>query len=129
MVGCETAEYLAEQGCKITLIEMEDTIADGVSSTVLPTLLENYRTYGVEVFTGYKVKSIKNNELICENKESNEVRIVCDYVVLAIGARPTKFDISELTKSNIEVIKVGDCSEVADISHAIKTGYDAANSL
>lgn len=129
LVGCETAEYLAEQGCKITLIEMEDTIADGVSSTVLPTLLENYRTYGVEVFTGHKVKSIKNNELICENKESNEVRIVCDYVVLAIGARPTKFDISELTKSNIEVIKVGDCSEVADISHAIKTGYDAANSL
>ena len=45
LVGCETAEYLAERGCKVAVIEALDKIATGVSSTVLPTLLENYRTY------------------------------------------------------------------------------------
>ena len=42
MVGCETAEYLAARGCKVSVIEMMDKIAAGESTTILPTLLENY---------------------------------------------------------------------------------------
>ena len=129
LVGCETAEYLAEQGCKVSLVEKLETIADGISSTVLPTLLENYRTYGVEQFTGHKVKSVTMGELTCESKGGDDVRIPCDYVVMASGARPVTFDTAVLSAKGIAVIKVGDCSEVADISHAIKTGYDAANAL
>ena len=129
LVGCETAEYLAEKGCKISLIEQQDTIADGISSTVLPTLLENYRTYGVEQFTGHKVLRIEPNAIICESKTGDEVRISCDFVVIAIGARSRIFDTTELTEKGIAVVKIGDCKEVADISHAIKTGYDAANAI
>lgn len=129
LVGCETAEYLAEQGCKVSLVERSETIAEGISSTVLPTLLENYRTYGVEQYTSHEVKSITLGELACENKEGDAILIPCDYVVMAIGARPVAFDTTALSDKGIEVVKVGDCSEVADISHAIKTGYDAANAL
>ena len=111
------------------LIEKEDTIAAGISNTVLPTLLENFRTYGVEQFTGHQVKSIAVNKIICENKEGREVQIPCDFVVTAIGSRSVIFETDELTANGIEVIKVGDCHEVADISHAIKTGYDAANGI
>jgi len=42
MVGCETAEYLAERGCSVSVIEMLDKIAAGESETILPTLKENY---------------------------------------------------------------------------------------
>lgn len=42
MVGCETAEYLAERGCEVSIIEMLDKIANGESSTILPTLMENF---------------------------------------------------------------------------------------
>ena len=129
LVGSETAEYLAEQCCKVLLIEKEDTIAAGISNTVLPTLLENFRTYGVQQFTGHQVKSIAVNKIICENKEGREVQIPCDFVVTAIGSRSVIFETDELTANGIEVIKVGDCHEVADISHAIKTGYDAANGI
>ena len=58
MVGCETAEYLAARGCKVSVIEMMDKIAAGESTTILPTLLENYKTYGVEQYPGHKVKGI-----------------------------------------------------------------------
>ncbi len=129
LVGCETAEYLAAQGCKVSVVEMRNQIANGVGSTVLPTLLENYRTYGVEQYTGHKVTSIAMGELICEDKDNNVVKIPCDYVVMAIGARPVTFDTAALSDKGIEIVKIGDCREVADISHAIKTGYDAANAL
>lgn len=48
---------------------------------------------------------------------------------MASGARPVKFDTALLSDIGIAVIKVGDCLEVSNISHAIKTGYDAANAL
>ena len=129
LVGCETAEYLATQGHNVALVEMLDTIADGISNTVLPTLLENYRTYGVEQYTGHTVTCIAPGELRCEDKDGNTVHIPCDGVVMAGGARPVTFDSTALIEKGIAVVKVGDCSEVADISHAIRTGYDAANAI
>ena len=59
----------------------------------------------------------------------NAVRIPCDHVTMAMVSRPAMFDREALTDNGVEGIKVGDCSEVADISHATKTGYDAANAL
>ncbi len=129
VVGCETAEYLAQRGCKVSLVEMLDTIANGLSTTVLPTMLENYRACGVEQYTGHKVISIAMGELNCEDKDGNAVQIACDYVVMAIGARPATFDTAELSDKGIAVVKIGDCRKVADISHATKTAYDAANAL
>lgn len=129
MVGCETTEYLAEQGCKVSLVDMRDKIANEIGLTVLPTMLELFRVHGVEQFTGHKVTNITVGELICENKDGNSVKIPCDYVVMASGSRPVKFDTTLLSDSGISVVKVGDCREVANISHAIKTGYDAANAL
>lgn len=129
LVGCETAEYLAERGCKVALVEARDTIAEGISSTVLPTLLENYRAYGVEQYTGHTVARIGAGVLECQDRNGHTVHIACDHVVMAIGARSVAFDTSALSAQGMEVIKVGDCSEVADIAHAIQTGYDAANAL
>ena len=48
---------------------------------------------------------------------------------MAIGSKSVVFDTSELIECGIKVVKIGDCKEVADISHAIKTGYDAANAI
>ena len=129
LVGCETAEYLATQGCQVSLVEMRDSIAAGMSNTVLPTLLENYKAHGVKQYTGHKVTSMAVGELRCEDKDGNAVHIPCDHVVMASGARSVSFDTAALSAQGIAVVKVGDCAEVADISNAIKTAYDAANSL
>ena len=129
LMGCETAEYLATQGCQVSLVEMRDSIAAGMSNTVLPTLLENYKAHGVKQYTGHKVTSMAVGELRCEDKDGNAVHIPCDHVVMASGARSVSFDTAALSAQGIAVVKVGDCAEVADISNAIKTAYDAANSL
>ncbi len=130
MVGCETAEYLAERGCKVSVVEMMDKIASGESNTILPTLMENYARYGVEQYVNHKVSQIALDHILCEDKDGNTVTIPCDYVVLAVGARPVAFDAEPLKAAGIPVITVGDCGErAADISNAIRTAYDAANSL
>ena len=130
MVGCETAEYLAARGCKVAVIEMMDKIAAGESTTILPTLLENYKTYGVAQYPGHKVKEFRMDAVLCENKDGAEVTILCDYIVLAMGARSNVFDAAALEAANIPVYAVGDAAgKAADISNAIRTGYDTACQL
>ena len=130
MVGCETAEYLAARGCKVSVIEMMDKIAAGESTTILPTLLENYKTYGVEQYPSHKVKEFRMNAVVCENKDGAEVTIPCDYIVLAMGARSNEFDAAALEAASIPVYSIGDAAgKAADISNAIRTGYDTACQL
>ena len=130
MVGCETAEYLAARGCKVSVIEMMDKIAAGESVTILPTLLENYKTYGVEQYPSHKVKEFRMDAVVCENKDGAEVTIPCDYIVLAMGARSNEFDAAALEAASIPVYSIGDAAgKAADISNAIRTGYDTACQL
>lgn len=130
MVGCETAEYLAARGCKVSVIEMMDKIAAGESTTILPTLLENYKTYGVEQYPSHKVKEFRMDAVVCENKDGAEMTIPCDYIVLAMGARSNEFDAAALEAASIPVYSIGDAAgKAADISNAIRTGYDTACQL
>ena len=130
MVGCETAEYLAARGCKVSVIEIMDKIAAGESTTILPTLLENYKTYGVEQYPSHKVKEFRMDAVVCENKDGAEVTIPCDYIVLAMGARSNEFDAAALEAAGIPVYSIGDAAgKAADISNAIRTGYDTACQL
>ena len=130
MVGCETAEYLAARGCKVSVIEMMDKIAAGESTTILPTLLENYKTYGVEQYPSHKVKEFRMDAVVCENRDGAEVTIPCDYIVLAMGARSNEFDAAALEAASIPVYSIGDAAgKAADISNAIRTGYDTACQL
>lgn len=130
MVGCEVAEHLClQEGNKVSIIEMDNSIAKGESSTILPTLMENFTRNNVEIYTNHKVNKIDKECIICENN-NNEIKIPCDYVVMAVGARPNSFDVDKLLENNIKVVKIGDCKDrVADIENAIKTAYDAANEI
>lgn len=130
MVGCETAEYLAQQGCKISIVEMLGKIATGESTTVMPTLLADFKEHSVQTFTSHTVQSITKNAVICKDAEGKEISLSCGFVVMAIGAKAVQFDTQDLQAKGIQVLQVGDCADKpADISNAIRTAYDAANSL
>lgn len=129
LVGVETAELLAQMGCEITIVEMLEEIAKEESSTVKPIMFENFEKHQVKLLTKTKVTEITKNSIKATNK-TGQISISCDYVVLAVGAKPNFFDVSELTARNIKVDFIGDCNEkAADINNAITQGYLAANNI
>ncbi|MEG2931277.1 MAG: NADH oxidase, partial [Ruthenibacterium sp.] len=76
------------------------------------------------------VQQITENAVLCKNSEGTVMTLACDFVVMATGARAVPFDAEPLKAAGIPVLCIGDCAEKpADISHAIRTAYDAANSL
>lgn len=135
LVGAETAEYLAHQGAKVTVIEMLDGIAKEESNTILPTMMADFKKYGVELLANTRVESIKSGCIDCirtikdgENETKEEVKVPADFVVMAVGTRKVRPELSGLT---VPASYIGDCAEEAKgtIEYAVKSGYDAACAL
>ena len=69
-------------------------------------------------------------KVICRNKAEEEVIIDCDFVVLAMGAKPVIFNTTFLEEAKIPFAKIGDCGErAADIANAVRTAYDTVNAI
>ena len=131
LVGTETAEYLLEQGCKVSIVEMMDKIASGESNTILPIIMKDFTEGGVQQFVNTRVNGIADDGkaiLATDTAKNEDITIPCDYVVMAVGSKKNTFDVSGVT---VPVQFVGDCSgeRTADISSAIRTAYNAANNI
>lgn len=129
LVGAETAEYLANKGLDVTIVEMMDKIAAQESETVLPLMQEDFAKHDVKQLVNTRVSEIKDNVIYATNTTDNtNVELNADAIVNALGSKKNLFDDSKLT---VPYTYVGDCSgeRTADIASAIRTGYKAANEI
>ena len=129
LVGAETAEYLANKGHEVTIVEMMERIAAQESQTVLPLMMKDFAEHNVQQMTNTKVASISNNTVKAVNtKDNTEIEIKADTIVAALGSRKNVMDVTGITKP---VHYVGDCSgeRTADIANAIRTAYHTANKI
>ena len=129
LVGAETAEYLANKGHEVTIVEMMERIAAQESQTVLPLMMKDFAEHNVKQMTNTKVASISNNTVKAVNtKDNTEIEIKADTIVAALGSRKNVMDVTGITKP---VHYVGDCSgeRTADIASAIRTAYHTANAI
>ena len=130
MTGLETAEYLNENGCKTTVVEMEDTVAPGTWMQHIDDVMPRLREKQTEFLTGEKLSEIYSDKIVTENVKTKAKReIFVDAVVLALGSKPNTTLYFELQNSGIKVLNVGDSSNVGRIRNATATAYDAVMSL
>lgn len=127
LVGTETAEYLLEKGCTVTIVEMLDKIANGESSTILPTIMADFAKHGVKQLVNTKVSAIEKGVVKAVSGEE-EISIECDTVVMAVGSQKNVIDLEGVT---VPVTFAGDCAgeRTASILEAIRGGYKAANEI
>ena len=69
--GIEVAEYLALQGKNITVIEIENLVAAGVSPLRRPFILKKLSDLGIELFTGAKYLLIGDGFIEAELKSTS----------------------------------------------------------
>lgn len=129
LVGAETAEYLANKGLQVTIVEMMDKIAAQESSTVLPLMMKDFAAHGVVQMVKTKVSRIADNVIYAVNTDDGtELTIPADTIINALGSKKNVFDESGIT---VPKAYIGDCSgeRTADIAAAIRGGYQAANAI
>lgn len=130
LVGAETAEFVANKGNAVSIIEMTDKIAAQESGTVLPFMMADFAAHDVKQYVNTKVSNITNDgkTINATDAEGNAVTIECDTIIMAVGSKKNEFDVEGVT---VPVYYAGDCAgeRTADIASAIRGGYNAANEI
>lgn len=122
LVGSETAEFLAEQGNKVRLIEELEVVALDVEPSTRVLLLERLNRLGVETMTCCKLQSIANAQAIVEFK-GQRLTVPADSVVLAVGSEPNNELELKLGTRSWKVKTIGDCRTPGNIKEAVHQGF------
>ncbi|HHX24993.1 MAG: FAD-dependent oxidoreductase [Tepidanaerobacteraceae bacterium] len=124
MIGCETAEFLAEYGKNIFILEMLSEIGQNLALVPKPYVLSKLNRLGVEIYTEAEVTSIEDDKVIYE-KEGNEYTIESvDTVVLAAGMESVNELAEELKSLDKPIHVVGDADNVDIIMEGLASVYD-----
>lgn len=84
LVGLETAEYLSNKGCKVTVIEMLAQLGSDLGTTRKVCVMEHLYQEGVTQLPNCKCLEIKEHEVVVEHNGITE-SLPCDTVVSAVG--------------------------------------------
>lgn len=127
MVGCELAVNLHDKnfGTNITILEMGDYIAANSQLTQRMDIIDQMDARGIQYQCHSKCVAIDAQGVYVEQEQGNRL-IPADNVIICVGNRPCEKVRDQFNDVAFEVIPVGDCLRAADISHATRTGYDAA---
>jgi len=121
-VGCEVAEFLADQGKKVTLVEMLEEVAPDLHILGKERFIRQFEKLGVQVWTGVKVSEVTPQGLLLTDKASKEHLIKVDSVVFAGGYTADEKTVQMARGSVREVYAIGDCREPHSILDAIAEG-------
>jgi 2-enoate reductase len=126
MLGCEVAEFMADQGNIVSVIKMRPgaAMAEDCEPTNRRGLLDSLQECRVSLLSGFKVEGLTGDGVKVVQRDSGEERTLeAETIVLALGATPERGLVDDLKKEEIEFYPIGDCRRPNNIRQAI---YDGA---
>ncbi|RPJ03806.1 MAG: hypothetical protein EHM36_11745, partial [Deltaproteobacteria bacterium] len=128
LVGCETADFLSEQGKKVVLAEVLPETATGADGDTKAYFNLKFQKNHIEVYTSTALLRVEGKTAVLKRGDE-EMKIEVETVIFAVGATPETGPDSELLSSIPTVIKVGDCVKSRTILDAVREGFDAGRSV
>jgi pyruvate/2-oxoglutarate dehydrogenase complex dihydrolipoamide dehydrogenase (E3) component len=129
LVGCETAEFMAAKGSRVTILEMLDDIGIGMGTLDKALLLNRLKELKVAMITGCKVKAFEGKNVIAEKAGREEVINEVDTIVLSLGYQPEVAILPLIKRMKIPYCMIGDYVEPRKITEAIYEGFINAYQL
>ena len=130
LVGCEVADFLTEQGKKVTIVEMISALATTMPWIPRKELLDKLANKGIALLTNMKAEEVTDKGLVVAGKDGAKKTIEADTVVVAAGARPDVQFFKEIEGKVPQVYLAGDCAEPpGGIKDAIAAGARIARGL
>jgi len=126
LVGCETAEFLAEKGKKVTVTRRGSEMVLKVGAVLRPFFLGRLLEKGVTLLTDIRYNEVTPQGLVVTTKDDKRKVIEADTIVLAVGSIPDRELYQEIKGNVPETYLAGDCVEPRKIRDAIGDGYRIA---
>jgi len=123
-VACDTAEYLAVRGHRVTMIEMLPEIAQDMVAWTRRLTMERLVAHDVEILLRCKVLEFEAERLICDRDGVHEILDGIDAVALAIGAVRHDPLSADVRAAGLDPVLIGDCVKPQNAAVAIRQGYE-----
>ncbi len=129
LVGCETAEFLADQGKHVTVMRRGAEMATSVGPSNRAFFLSRLLDKGVTMLREVKYDGISPEGVIITTRDGEERTIEADTIVLAAGSVPDTALYDAIKDKISEVYHIGDCVEPRTILVAISEGFQTGQKI
>jgi 2,4-dienoyl-CoA reductase-like NADH-dependent reductase (Old Yellow Enzyme family)/NADPH-dependent 2,4-dienoyl-CoA reductase/sulfur reductase-like enzyme len=127
MTGLETAEILAMNGCRLTLVEMLESVGPGIYPAVVMDIMKRILPHNPQVLTGHRLEKISSEGIELQRLlDGKTVTIDVDKVVLSLGVRPDITFVDEIRSAFARVRVVGDAVQGGRIMEATHDAHGKA---
>jgi NADPH-dependent 2,4-dienoyl-CoA reductase/sulfur reductase-like enzyme len=123
MVGCETGRYLAEQGKKVTIIEVLGRMASDMFPMVRRRLMDGLRNKKVTLLASTTCEEIKEDSVRVTTAEGKKETIPADTVIIAVGYKANDRLYKALEGKVPEIYCIGNSAKPRRILEATSEGY------
>ena len=133
MTGCETAEFMYQQGdhplvghTSVSIVEMLDSVATDMSPEARVALLDRIRRKGIEIMLRTEVKEFLEDGVVLERDGREETIRGVERIVLSMGVKPLDRLAAAIGDRVGEVHVIGDAKQPRSLHDAISEGREAA---
>jgi 2,4-dienoyl-CoA reductase (NADPH2) len=124
--GCETAEFLAQKGKQVTILEMLPRIGNDIGPANRYLVIDRLVAAGIRLETGVKAEAISKSGVKVLRGGVYSEFFEADTVVLSVGMVSNDGIAQTLGGRVPSVFKIGDAAKPANIKEAMKSGFKIA---
>ena len=133
LIGAETADFLAEQGRAVTIIEMKPEIAADLDPYGKPMLLKELKNHDVRLLTHAAIQEFLKDGVIYKDTEKEDAKVQIldgfDSIVLALGTRNYNPFEESMSNAGIAVYVIGDAKKAGNVYAATHEAAEVAMSI
>jgi NADPH-dependent 2,4-dienoyl-CoA reductase/sulfur reductase-like enzyme len=129
LVGLELAEFLAERGREVTVIDSASKAGKGLYLVRRLRLLSELKHLGVTMIKQADDIAIGDHQITYRNYRNQQRSFNTDHVIVAQGATGDTVLADELRSAGFKTHTVGDCNGISYIEGAIESAAELAVAL
>ena len=118
LVGIKLAEFLAERGHKITIIDNITKFGGGLPSVSAELVFDKLQKMNVTFLPNSNDIEIENNSVSYANFRGQKRKVAADNMIIAKGTEGSLGVAQELEKAGLNVFPIGDCKGVGYLDGA-----------
>lgn len=122
LTGCETAEYLADGGHEVTILELRPSIGKEFSASSRWVMLQRLRDKRVRLEANTAVVRILDDG-VRATRHGEFMTFEADSVVMATGMKSRSELVERLVPLVPLVVSVGDCVTPGNLASAVRDAY------
>ncbi|MFK8049789.1 MAG: NAD(P)/FAD-dependent oxidoreductase [Halioglobus sp.] len=129
LVGLELAEFLAERGRDITVIDSAPQAGKGLYLVRRMRLLDELNHLGVTIITKAEEIAIDAHSVSYSNYRGQRRRVEADHVIVAKGASGDTALAEQFKQAGFQTHAIGDCTGVTYIEGAMESAAELVAGL